>query len=751
MNTDLNKREAKYQLKISNDDSVSNEDKLSAQKKLFSPPSPERKLKEQGQPAKAKTPFQCYQKVRYQQLKQLEPDLNQRDLIKYYKKIYGEFKVLSEEEKQKYADVAITDKQRYEKEMEEFRQKINQESLNQDSRISGIRKSKIQKQDQEILQTKSKRLRKSLEDQKSQVVPKPKRRPLSAFFLYVRLNRNKPEYTNMPRNQLCQKLGSEWKELNDEEKQHYNDLAHQEKERYEREMKEVVAQQAKTLLLHENPQFSSNDLMDEENQKQIFGSESKSQNSSNEMIKSSVESNHSQDNLAIQSNQQETRENTLKEQSLDQKQLNLESLNDSQGKTVVGMSVKRPRSSFLLYSLDRRKQLQQMHPGLGFIELAKMFANEWKGLNDEEKQHYNDLAHQEKERYEREMKEVVAQQAKELMNKAQKRQSLRNGSKSFQDTQNSKINLENSSTSSQEKRIEQAGIESSLRYHAESIDSSDSEIIHEDQHRTYNRRGGAGQGRGGKRKPKSLRYMNQKKKVAMQQKRMKTKDDKGQKKECAVALKEGLPVVPKRRGRKPKNQNSNLFEQNVQKSDKRKQKPQLSNDSKSNFFDFKQLQDHTHNEKQQVKKLKNPYRNDRGRFTRKVDALTGEHMDQMTPQNFLNPPSQYQNYKQQNQSQYTSRPQSQFLQQNQTNQNQISTQQGRQRFGQENASNYEGFHEIYDFNPRQMNQISKYQNQIQQQNVQNSFQLLGEQQCQTNQKLKTLVITRDSTTITFYE
>lgn len=65
---------------------------------------------------------------------------------------------------------------------------------------------------------------------------------------------------------------------------------------------------------------------------------------------------------------------------------------------------RRPMSAFVLYQNANRQQLQLDHPNVGFGGLAKLASSQYKSLPEEERGHWEGLAVQDKERYQREMK-----------------------------------------------------------------------------------------------------------------------------------------------------------------------------------------------------------------------------------------------------------------------------------------------------------------------------------------------------------
>jgi hypothetical protein len=68
------------------------------------------------------------------------------------------------------------------------------------------------------------------------------------------------------------------------------------------------------------------------------------------------------------------------------------------------MKPKRACSAYLFYAAERRPQLKASNPELGFGELTKTIADEWKAMTDVQKQKYTAFAQLDKIRYEEERK-----------------------------------------------------------------------------------------------------------------------------------------------------------------------------------------------------------------------------------------------------------------------------------------------------------------------------------------------------------
>jgi len=66
---------------------------------------------------------------------------------------------------------------------------------------------------------------------------------------------------------------------------------------------------------------------------------------------------------------------------------------------------KRAISAYLYYASERRPNLKKEDPSLGFGELTRQIADEWKTMKEKDKRKYNDLARADKKRYEEEQEQ----------------------------------------------------------------------------------------------------------------------------------------------------------------------------------------------------------------------------------------------------------------------------------------------------------------------------------------------------------
>ncbi|XP_068246683.1 PMS1 protein homolog 1-like [Palaemon carinicauda] len=73
---------------------------------------------------------------------------------------------------------------------------------------------------------------------------------------------------------------------------------------------------------------------------------------------------------------------------------------------VHSKPVKRPSSAFIFFSRDIRPHVLADNPGKDFAYVAKEMANRWKELSSETKKYYEDMAKEDSERYQKEIRKI---------------------------------------------------------------------------------------------------------------------------------------------------------------------------------------------------------------------------------------------------------------------------------------------------------------------------------------------------------
>lgn len=72
---------------------------------------------------------------------------------------------------------------------------------------------------------------------------------------------------------------------------------------------------------------------------------------------------------------------------------------------------KRASGAYVFFTNDMRPKVLQEFPGIKFVELGKVLGERWRALTPEEKKRYEDMAAEDKVRFQIEMQQYTAQQA----------------------------------------------------------------------------------------------------------------------------------------------------------------------------------------------------------------------------------------------------------------------------------------------------------------------------------------------------
>ena len=75
-------------------------------------------------------------------------------------------------------------------------------------------------------------------------------------------------------------------------------------------------------------------------------------------------------------------------------------------KRVLPNGIKKPASAYMLFNKKRMKSVMESHPGKCVGDVAKLVANEWKGLTDAQKKPYFDEHAVSKKLYEQKLQEI---------------------------------------------------------------------------------------------------------------------------------------------------------------------------------------------------------------------------------------------------------------------------------------------------------------------------------------------------------
>jgi hypothetical protein len=173
-----------------------------------------RKKKAAGAPKKGKSAYMFFCADERVKIKEEEPEMPAKDVLAELGNRWKIFKDKNPEAVKKYEKMAADDKVRYEEEMKNY--------------------VPVPVEENPVADDKKK-------TKKKKATGEPKKGK-SAYIFFCADERPivKEENPEMPAKEILAELGARWKKLSDEEKEKYNELAAEDKKRYEEDMKNYV-------------------------------------------------------------------------------------------------------------------------------------------------------------------------------------------------------------------------------------------------------------------------------------------------------------------------------------------------------------------------------------------------------------------------------------------------------------------------------------------------------------------------------
>eukprot|EP00357_Protocruzia_adherens_P022439 CAMPEP_0114994314 /NCGR_PEP_ID=MMETSP0216-20121206/13053_1 /TAXON_ID=223996 /ORGANISM="Protocruzia adherens, Strain Boccale" /LENGTH=377 /DNA_ID=CAMNT_0002358127 /DNA_START=103 /DNA_END=1236 /DNA_ORIENTATION=- len=254
---------------------------------------------------------------------------------------------------------------------------------------------------------------KKVKRQRSRKAPGAPKRGLSAYMIFGKEIRQEVIETmpEAPVTEVMKEIGKRWGLLPDEEKEKYNELAAEDKKRYEEEKKNytgplsippkkknqepqkpkrglsaymLYAKEVRDKVCGEFPELKTPDIMRE--------------------IGRRWNNLDDEDKKTYQEQAEIDKERYKREQSeFLQEQIKL---NGKKGKKDV-TAPKRPLSAYMFYNkLVRDRVKEEMGGEIKVTEVMKEVGRRWVNMNDEDKIPYGEMAAKDKARYEREVAEV---------------------------------------------------------------------------------------------------------------------------------------------------------------------------------------------------------------------------------------------------------------------------------------------------------------------------------------------------------
>ncbi|XVE58018.1 hypothetical protein DITRI_Ditri04bG0136500 [Diplodiscus trichospermus] len=318
-----------------------------------------KKEKKKGGPEKKRPspPYILWCKDQWNEVKKENPEADFKEVSNI---LGAKWKTVTAEEKKPYEEKYQTEKEAYlqviaKEKRESEAMKLLEDEHKQKTAMELLEQYLQFKQEAEKETKKSKKERDPL---------KPKQ-PMSAFFLFS--NERRAALLAESKNvlEVAKIAGEEWKNMTDEQRGPYEEMAKKNKETYLLEM-EVYKQKKEEEALS---------LRKEEE----------------EMMKL-------QKQEALQLLKKKEKTETIIKKTKEKRQKKKQQNSDPN-------KPKKPASSFLLFSKEARKTLMQERPGINNSTLNALISLKWKELSEEEKNGWNAKATEAMEAYKKELEE----------------------------------------------------------------------------------------------------------------------------------------------------------------------------------------------------------------------------------------------------------------------------------------------------------------------------------------------------------
>ncbi|GMY30496.1 high mobility group B protein 6-like [Fagus crenata] len=337
------------------------------------------KKKKKGCPERKRPspPYILWCKDQWNEIKKENPEAEFKDISN----ILGtKWKTVTAEEKKPYEENYLAEKEAYlqviaKEKRETEAMKLFDEEHKQKTAMELL---------EQYLQFKQEAEKENKKTKKEKDPLKPKK-PMSAFFLFTNERRTALVAENKSCLEVAKITGEEWKNMTEEQKGPYEEMAKKNKEKHLQEMeayKQKKDEEAASLRKEEDEQMK----LQKQEALQLLKKKEKTEN----IIK-------------------KTKEDRQKKKQLKEDK-----------KISDPNKPKRPASSFILFSKDTRKSLLEERQGINNSTLSALISVKWKELSEEEKKAWNDKAAEAMQVYKKELDEYNKSVASTLDHKPEK-------------------------------------------------------------------------------------------------------------------------------------------------------------------------------------------------------------------------------------------------------------------------------------------------------------------------------------------
>ncbi|XP_020224365.1 high mobility group B protein 13 [Cajanus cajan] len=302
-------------------------------------------------------PYILWMKDQWNEIKKTNPEAEFKETSNM---LGAKWKTVSAEEKKPYEE-------KYQAEKEAYLQVVAKEKRESEA-MRLLEEEQKQKTAMELLeqymQFKQEAENKGKKNKKEKDPLKPKH-PMSAYFMFTNDRRPALAAENKTMLEVTQITAEEWKKMIDDERRPYEEMAKRNKEKYVLEME---------AYKQKKEEEAANLMKEEEEHMKL----------------------QKQEALQLLKKKEKT-ENLIKKTK--QKKQNKEDKNSDPNRP------KRPPSSYLLFSIEARKSLQEERPGINTSTLNALVSLKWKELSEEDRLIWNVQACKAMESYKKELEE----------------------------------------------------------------------------------------------------------------------------------------------------------------------------------------------------------------------------------------------------------------------------------------------------------------------------------------------------------
>ncbi|KAF7828162.1 high mobility group B protein 6-like [Senna tora] len=302
-------------------------------------------------------PYILWSKDQWAEIKKANPEAEFKDITNM---LGAKWKTISEEEKQPYEEKYLIEKEAYLRVVAKEKRESEAMKLLEEEQKQKTAMELLEQYMQFKLETE-----KECKKNKKEKDPLKPKHPVSAFILYTNDRRAAILAENKTILEVSKITGEEWKNMTEEQKRPYEEIAKKNKEKYVQEME---------AYKQKKDEESANLKKEEEEQMKL----------------------QKQEALQLLKKKEKT-ENLIKKSK--KKKQNKEDKNSDPNRP------KRPPSSFILFSKEARKSIQEERLEINNSTMNALISVKWKELSEAERQAWNNKAAEAMDVYKKELEE----------------------------------------------------------------------------------------------------------------------------------------------------------------------------------------------------------------------------------------------------------------------------------------------------------------------------------------------------------